>query len=269
MHAWYCKLTGSTWTLEHRTADLTAGRSQVPYLDASKWTPGGNETWSVQTAVQQDSSTGIVAQLEADPSRTGPQILKSSYTGTDYIVESSLRLLSGRVLGLGARVTDQDHLYAANLYEDLDGTNNLYLYQWNPGASTLSLAAAGAINLNTWYKLRIAAHGANLDVALNDIPRVTATSNTFTSGSISLLGEMGITATTAQYNDLRVRKYASSEPVANVGAVEGPNAVNLQGMSAHAAAQSPNAIVWLVSLFICSGAMLALTRLTIRKNTVR
>jgi hypothetical protein len=125
LHAYNCKFTDSTWTLEHRSADLAAGRPRVPYLDSTKWTPGGNGTWSV-TTTQPNGATGVVAQIVGDPNRTGEQILRSSYTGTDYVLEGYGQLAAGRVWGLGTRVTDQDNLYTANLYEDLD-KNNLYL----------------------------------------------------------------------------------------------------------------------------------------------
>ncbi len=37
LHEYYCKLTETTWTVEHRRADLTAGRLQPPLFDSTKY----------------------------------------------------------------------------------------------------------------------------------------------------------------------------------------------------------------------------------------
>jgi hypothetical protein len=251
LHAYSCKLTGSTWTMEYRTADLSAGRPLVPYLNSGKWTPGGLETWSAQFGSQPNGTAGIVAQLQGDQSRTGSQVLLSNYSGTDYIADAALQLTAGRVLGLGARVTDQDNLYSSNLYEDLDGGNNLYNYLWvNNGALTLGTAAAGQIDFNTWYKMTVKAHGANIDVLLNDNPILSATDpfNQYPAGRVALLGEG---ETTARYNDLRVRKYASADPLTTVGG-EGPTAIVLNTLTAQTTQAAPS---WLIIGILALGGV--------------
>ena len=69
--------------------------------DVSKWTASGG-SWARVSDTQQDGSTGLVAQGYLTAS---PQILKSIYTDTDYVLEAYGKQLQGRVWGLGARVT--------------------------------------------------------------------------------------------------------------------------------------------------------------------
>jgi hypothetical protein len=259
MHAWYCKLTGSTWTLEHRTADLTAGQPQLAILNSAKWTLGAG-TWTALTMTQQDGTAGIVAQIVGDTSHSGSEILRASYTGSDYIIEAAMRLTAGRVMGLGARVSDEDNLYTVNLYQDRDPLTNLFVYRWiADSATTLSEVNVGPISFSTWYKMTVKAHGPNIDVSLNDVPYVSTTDplNQYPSGSLALAGEG---ATTAQFNDLRVRQYAAQEPTVTV-AEEGPSAVTLQQFTARAAPTSNE--VWLLlstAALIVGGGIIIIRR---------
>ena len=40
------------------------------------------------------------------------------------------RQVAGRVWGLGVGVTDAKDLDSINLYDDLNGSDNLYMYKW-------------------------------------------------------------------------------------------------------------------------------------------
>jgi hypothetical protein len=228
LYAYYCKLTGSTWTLDMRTADLTAPRLQFHSLDWSKWTASGGSWTSVSGVTQQDGSIGYVAQGLTSAN----QILYSTnYQGTDYVLEGYGQQRSGRVWGLGARVTDANNLYSINLYEDLDGTNNLYVYRWlGNNTTTWSNAALGTINLNTWYKLTVKVHGNFIDVYFNDstTPAISRSDSTFASGRVALYGEAGFTA---WFNDVRVRKYANPELSTTLGT---PTAVTVSSFSGKA-----------------------------------
>jgi hypothetical protein len=215
LYDYYCKQTGSTWTLDLRTADLTAPRLPYGAIDGAKWTAFGG-TWTAPTTTQPNGSTGVVVQ-----GVTGTrQLLKSSYSGADYILEGYGRQIAGRVWGLGLRVTDANNLYSINLYEDLDGVSNLYLYTWvNGTVPTSKNAAVGRVDLNTWYKLVVKAHGATIDVYVNDAasPNLSFGNSQYAAGAIAVYGETG---TTAQFDNLRVRKYAATDPGAAVGAEE-------------------------------------------------
>jgi hypothetical protein len=133
------------------------------------------------------------------------------------VVEAYGRLLGGRVWGLGARATDQNNLYSTNIYEDLDGTYNLYEYNWVKGrASTLNRAAVGNVTADTWYKLSVKVHGNAIEVLKDNTLVLQTSSSRYNSGAIALYGEQD---TVACFNNVRVRKYAAQEPLAAVNAV--------------------------------------------------
>ena len=215
IYEYYCKLTSGTWTLDMRVVDPSTGRIMYEQgeINGTKWTPDGG-TWSVVSATQQDGTTGNVAQGVT----TASQILKSSFSGSDYIMEGYGRQIAGRVWGLGTRTTNRLNIYSLNLYENLDNDlerHNFHFYTWNSGSVTQDVFAdLGVIDLNTWYKLTVKAHGSDFDLYFNDVFQTTATDPTFASGAAALYGESG---TTAQFNDIRVRKYAATEPVVVFG----------------------------------------------------
>ncbi len=181
-----------------------------------RWQASGG-TWSVQLDTQQDGTTGYVAEGIAGAEY---RILKSSFTGSDYVLEGYGKQTAGRTWGFGIRTTDVTHTYSLNLYEDLDGSNNIYLYNWNGGATTIWNQGLGVINMNTWYKLKVKAYGNSFDIFFNDVYRTTQTNSQWSNGAVALFIDNG---QTARYNDVRVRKYAASEPSASLGAVQTPS----------------------------------------------
>ena len=214
MHAFYCDFdrVNNIWTLKHRTADLTAPRQVFYALDTSKWTIGGGGSWFLAPDTQQDGSTGFVAQ----GSMFANQILYApTFTGTDYVLEAYGKQVSGRVWGLGARVTDQNNLYSFNLYDDLNSTNNLYAYSWltNSQTGTLGSAAVGQVDPNAWYKLTVKVHGTSIDVYKDNVLQIQTSDSRFSSGTIALYGEA---QTVARFNNVMVRKYVSTDPTVTV-----------------------------------------------------
>jgi hypothetical protein len=219
LQEYYCKQDSGTgiWTLEHRVADLTKGRSLVQVqqgvLDLNKWIATGG-TWQVATSTQQDGTPGGV--LQGTIGTSGQQILRSKYySGSDYVLEVYGKQLSGRVWGVGVRAFDQFDLFDINLYEDLDATNNLYVYNWVSGSSTTQLnsTAVGTVSTNTWYKLAVKVHGNAIDVYKDGILKLQTSSSQYAFGAIGLYGEGN---TIAQFNNVLLRKYASVEPTATV-----------------------------------------------------
>ena len=165
----------------------------------------------ITTATQQDGTAGGVAQGTIN---TFGQMLISSYQGTDYVLEAYGNQLSSRVWGLGVRAADQNNLYSINLYDTLNGTNNLYVYDWvNGAASTLGRTAVGTINSNTWYKLSVKVHGRAIDVYKDNVLALQTSSSQYKSGAVALYGEGG---TIAQFNNVLVRKYVPVEPSATL-----------------------------------------------------
>ena len=60
--------------------------------------------------------------------------------------------------------------FTTNFYQNID---DLYLYNWISGSATaVTNIDAGTIDLNTWYKMTVKAHGNNFDAFVDDIIRI-------------------------------------------------------------------------------------------------
>jgi len=229
LHVWYCNLDATNgWTVQHRTATLTttgtAGRASVNTPNSSLWTlptrtgddGGVRGAWTIASNVtQQDGTSGKVALGVA----TDRQILLSTFSGGDYVLEAYGKQLDGVVWGLGVRASDWENYYSLNLNENLDSSPNLFLYSWvNNGGpyatATLGQASVGTVNLNTWYKLTAKVHSSEIDVYKDGVSEITGTDSSLASGSVALYGEAN---TFAEYNNVLVRKYASADPTTSVG----------------------------------------------------
>ena len=188
-------------------------------IDTTKWTVGGG-SWSVVTDTLPNGLSGPV--LQGTTNIPNNELLYStSYTGTDYIWEAYGKQISGREWGLGARLNGPTNLYSSNFYADLDGTNNLYVYEWlnNNGsnwATQLGAAAVGTVNLNTWYKLSMAVHSSSIDVSVNGVPWEHTTDGQFSSGGVAIFGGENMVA---HFSYVRSRQYAATVPTTAVGAV--------------------------------------------------
>jgi hypothetical protein len=185
-------------------------------IDSSKWVSSGG-TWSVVSDSNENGVTSNVAQ----GATTNRQILYSSYSGTDYVADVFGKQTAGRVWGLGVRATNSSNLYSINLYDDLNGSTNLYAYSWvndSGGNATATLGGgnAGTITTGNWYRLTAKVHGNTIDILANNAPVVSVTdsSNALPSGGIALYGEAG---TTAEFENVLVRQYAATDPGTSVG----------------------------------------------------
>jgi hypothetical protein len=187
-------------------------------------------------------------------------VLSSTYTGTDYTVDMYGKQISGRLWGLGVRGTGQTNLDSVNLYDDLGTTNNLYVYSWVNNSSatataTLGTAAVGTVSANTWYKLSVKVHGTELDVFKDGVQKITATNSSLPSGGIALYGENG---TVAEFNNVRVRQYAATEPVATVNGATTQLSVALNPTSVSGGSSSTGTIT-LTAPAPTGGAVVTLT----------
>lgn len=215
LHDFYCQLTGLTWTLEHRTADLSLALPQAP--DPAKWIASGGD-WTVTSGTSVYGTSGHV--LEGRTSTR--QILYSTYSGTDYIAEADGEQIGGRVWGLGIRASGIGNLYSFNLYEDLDYTQNLHAYSWvnNTGpdaTSVLGSAAVGTITPGTWYALSVRAGGSSFDVYKDGVLTLQTGDSSLPSGGVALYGERN---SIVRFDNVKVRKSAPFDPATAVGAGE-------------------------------------------------
>ena len=147
--------------MEYRSLTLGNRHNHIHSPDTTKWTAAGG-AWNIASTAQQNGITGNVIQGIT----SAYQILNATFTGTDYILEGNGRQVSGDEWGLGFRVENINDYFTNNLYNNYDAENNLYLYNLVGGVVsdlTGATVAFGAINLNTWYKVTVKAHGNNFD----------------------------------------------------------------------------------------------------------
>jgi hypothetical protein len=146
-------------------------------------------------------------------------MLRSLSSGTDYVLEAFGEQIEGREWGLGVRVNDPGDLYTAHLYDDLNGSNNLYAYKWvtklgTTTATQLGSAIVGDVYSNAWYKMTIKAHGGEMDVYKDDILAFIAADTEFAAGAVALYGEP---QSLIEWNNVLVRKYTPVDPRATIG----------------------------------------------------
>ena len=205
-------------------------------VDTTRWTSYGG-TWTIVTDTQQDGTTGGVLS----GTTTARQVLESSYTGTNYVLEAYGKQMSGRVWGVGTRVNTNNNLYSANLYDDLNSTNNLYLYRWsNSSATTLGDAAVGTVSANTWYRLMMKVNGNSINVYKDGVLEVQGTDSNLATGGVALYGESG---TVVEFNNVFVRQYASVEPTLSIGS----STTQGTGVAVSSVAVSPTTVLGGVS----------------------
>jgi hypothetical protein len=176
-------------------------------INPSTWTSSGG-TWQTVNTTQPNGSTGPVAE---GTTSTPFQVLQSTYkTGSDYVLDAYGQQVAGRVWGLGVGVTDAKDLDSINLYDDLNSTNNLYMYKWSSTntTSTIDDVAVGTVNANQWYELTAKVDGTAISVYLNGQLESQGTDSALSPGAIALYGEGG----TQEYSDVFVRQYAATDP---------------------------------------------------------
>jgi len=209
LHEYYCMLNGTTWTLDHRTADLTAGRTliQEQTLDAGKWSATGG-AWSIVNDTQPDDTTGGVALGYIAIGDTREALL-SLYGGTDYVMEAYGKQVVGGVWGLGVRATDENNLDVVSLYGSDTLAPNLTVTNLLGGTGAPTGVTTGAVDVNTWYKLTVKAHGGTIDVSRDDVPVLTGAGSTGPGSHIALYSQG---ESVVEFNNVLVRKYAANEP---------------------------------------------------------
>ncbi len=116
--------------------------------------------------------------------------LTGSEVWTDYTAEFRAKLTGGRILGMAFRYIDTSNNYRLNLYEDLDGTNNLYLYLRVAGAfSEVMKVAVGEINKDEWYTLKIEVAGNSIKAYLDGELEIDTNNDAHAEGGIAFEGE--------------------------------------------------------------------------------
>ena len=121
---------------------------------------------------------------------------------TDYTAEFRAKLTGGRILGMAFRYTDTSNNYRLNLYEDLDNTNNFYVYVRVAGAfSEVMKVGVGQIDKDEWYTLKIEVAGDSIKAYLDGELQIDTKHGAHGEGGIAFEGEAN---TIAHFDDLVV-----------------------------------------------------------------
>jgi hypothetical protein len=223
LHLWYCNLNGSTWTVQHRSATISATRPTYQQPNSATWTNVGGGAWAV---IQDTDENGLATGHVAKGMMVARQALHSVtqwWSPSDLVVDAYGKQISGNTWGIGARASVNSSVtpptgvyYSTQLYDNqVSPNNNLFLYGWLwSGASELAAANIGTVSPNTWYRLREAVHGSNVYSYKDDALQLSATEDSLTGGGVALYGEG---TTIAEYNNVLVRQYASADPTTTPG----------------------------------------------------
>jgi len=151
-------------------------------LDLDTWTPVGG-TWDVNDGLLEGITAGY-EDLMLD--------LDGASAWTDYTFEVKGNLTAGRVWGVCFRYVDTMTNYRINLYEDLDATDNFYVYKRVSSTfSEVMKVGVGEIKMNEWYTIRLTVKGKSITVYLDDDLKIEVddASGVIEEGGIALQGE--------------------------------------------------------------------------------
>jgi hypothetical protein len=181
---------------------ITISSIQASALDYDFDDDGQMDDWIAQGAGNGGDWAINGGELNATLAGYQDLFLVGSEEWTDYTVEFKGKLTGGRILGMAFRYTDTNNNYRLNLYEDLDHTNNLYVYLRVAGAfSEVMKVPVGQIDKDEWYILKIEVVGDSIKAYLDGELKIEAQNDAHGGGGIAFEGE---TNTIAQFDDLLV-----------------------------------------------------------------
>ena len=170
-------------------------------LDTNKWTVLKG-TWSEQD--------GYVKTTEGDVGH----ILRSTYTGDDYAIETEVKAESGthRTGGAATRIQDVNNYYRHYLR---GAYSKIEIRRITSEQETTLAEATKTIHTYTRYRVTGAVYGDNRKLKVNG-DEISGTSTVFDSGYAGLYGNG-----TIYFYWFAVRKYVETEPTTSVGNEEG------------------------------------------------
>jgi len=146
------------------------------------WKPVGGD-WKIKGGLLEGKTTGYQDLMLTT---------QGSDKWTDYTFEVKGNLTAGRIWGVCFRYTDTSNNYRLNLYEDLDATNNLYIYKRVAGTfSEVFKTAVGKIDMNKWYTLKLTITKNTIQAYLDNDLKIEVDDNNapLDIGTVALQGE--------------------------------------------------------------------------------
>ncbi len=146
------------------------------------WKPSGG-TWELKDGVLWGKTAVNTEELILNT--------PGSDKWTDYTFEVKGKSIAERFWGVNFRQVDFQNNYRLNIYEDLDATNNFYIYKKAAGAFTeVMKVPVGKIDKDTWYTLTLSITKNAMKAYLNGELKIEAEDKTapFDAGTLALQG---------------------------------------------------------------------------------
>lgn len=188
-------------------------------IDLSNWTNPSGCAATISSGVMNIPSSGT-----CDTSPVYANNLNLSDT-TGYILETRGKFSSGG----GGRLQVYQKRRNANSYVArfwTTGTSTTYYQEYNGSWSGATNVGANNMSADTWYNLKVQVNGSNNTFYVNGNSIGSATSTASLTPFTDFTFGLGEYQTTVQYDNVRIRQYASTDPSSSVGSEEtGPGPV--------------------------------------------
>jgi hypothetical protein len=137
---------------------------------------------------------------------------KATYTGfSDNVIEFKHIHTTSAIGEVSFRGNFVGNTGYKGRWDARSGTEQVFLAPPYAGWANIGVAVTKWISASTWYRGKMIIHGSTLELYDNDALKQSMTDTTYSSaGEISLQNHYGVSTS---FDDVRVRKYNSPEPV--------------------------------------------------------
>jgi hypothetical protein len=222
LYNYYCYYTGSAWQITYTTSTPSSGLQALSKPRSSLWTAVNDASdaqapaWNIVPCTDWKGASGnCLKGYGRFSGYDNVNMLESSYSGTNYIVNGRIQQIEYMDALLGFRMqSSADDEYGGEIDYFNNGGDNLDI-SIMPKWTTTSTTAAGNMSYNTWYHLEITVDGTSMSANFNDGAHTTAgKASTYSSGAV---GPSLDIQTTTLYDNIFVRQYAATVPTDSVG----------------------------------------------------
>jgi hypothetical protein len=225
LYLFNCYYDGSTWHLQEQSVDPTTAQNSYHTLNTTKWpTPSTGSTWQAGYPFIYNSighvTTAVLTGAIGAGSGSGTEYnVLSSYTCTACVFQIGGAQITGTPnwWALDVRASSIADLYGSFLYNNHNGSNNLYIYvePYSINPSGLGKGNSGNVTVGNTDTLTMSANGSAFTASRNGTQYATGTDSTYSSGHVA----MHILGTgTVQFTNALVYKFATALPT--ISAVE-------------------------------------------------
>ena len=196
---------------------LSNGRATFDFFDDFEEAAFTAANWVFQGSLWTVANGVLTHPTTPETSVPFAEAHVSNFNLVDGIVEASLRPLAvgtGFGKGLTARVSSPTSYYRADFETFSKGQMGI-LYRRGINLTGLNAVAVNLL-LDTWYPMSFSLSGTTL--SFTSVGKtVSAINSLYSSGSVGVAIENNMTPTGADFDNFRVRKFASVPPTVSIG----------------------------------------------------